>query len=728
LEDQPMTGEPTPAEEKVHYRACSLCEAICGLEIRVAGGAIRSIRGDKADPFSRGHICPKAVALKDIHDDPDRLRQPMRRTASGFAPVPWPEALDEAADALRKIRGRYGRKAVAVYAGNPNVHNWGSILFAPPFYRSLRAGRRYSATSVDQLPHHLAAYLMFGHQFLLPVPDLDRTDFLLIFGANPVVSNGSIMTAPDIKKRLKAIRERGGRIVVVDPRRTETTGFADEHLFVRPGSDALLLAALVQIVLTEHPDRLGGLADLVDGVDELAAALAPYTPEAVSGATGVPAESVRRLADDFCGAKSAVAYGRMGVSVQAFGGLCQWLVNVLNLVTGNMDRAGGAMFPRPAVDLLSLSSRGGFARFKSSVRGLPEFAGELPVATLAEDMLTGGDDAARALVTIAGNPVLSTPNGRKLDEALAGLDFMLSIDLYINETTRHADLILPPTGPLEHDHYDIVFHQLAIRNTARYSPALFPPGDGALHDWEILLELAARLDGSPWLERLKGRALRWYLRRQGPTGLLERLLRNGPYAHTLDFRQVMSAPHGIDLGGLEPSLRERLKTPDRRIAAAPKQFIDDLDRLAASLRAEPGARDELVLISRRQPRSNNSWMHNYPRLMKGADRCCLQIHPDDARQRVLTDGALARVRSRAGEVVVPVEITDAMMPGVVCLPHGFGHDRDGVRLRVAEKHPGASVNDLTDELRVDLLSGNAALSGVPVTVESEQPQPRAQLA
>jgi len=652
----------------------------------------------------------------------------MRRTAAGFEPVSWAEALDETARNLRKVRAAHGRKAVAVYAGNPNVHNWGSILYAPPFYRSLRPGRRYSATSVDQLPHHLAAYLMFGHQFLLPIPDIDRTDYLLVFGANPVVSNGSIMTAPDIKKRLKAIRERGGRIVVVDPRRTETAAFADQHLFVRPGSDALLLAALVQVILGDGLDSVGPLAAISDGVEELAAALAPFTPEAVSGATGIQAESIRTLAKEFRSANSAVAYGRMGVSVQAFGGLCQWLVNVLNLVTGNLDRVGGAMFPNPAVDLLSLSSRGGFARFTSSVRGLPEFAGELPVATLAEDILAGGDDAARALVTIAGNPVLSTPNGRKLDEALSGLDFMVSIDLYINETTRHANIILPPTGPLEHDHYDVVFHQLAIRNTARYSPSVFSPGDGALHDWEILLELSARLDDSPLRERIKGRVLRWFLRRQGPTGLLERLLRNGPYAHTLEFRQLLSAPHGIDLGGLEPTLRERIKTPDARIDAAPKVFIDDLARLAASLGAAPGNSQELLLISRRQPRSNNSWMHNYPRLMKGPDRCCLQMHPDDARRRVLADGALVRIRSRTGELVVPVEITDAMMPGVVSLPHGFGHDREGIRLQVAQKHPGASVNDLTDQLLVDTLSGNAALSGVPVTVQPEQRQSTANLA
>ena len=712
--------------ETLHYRACPLCEAICGLEIRVAGdGRIRSIRGDRNDPFSRGHVCPKAVALKDIHEDPDRLRQPVRRTNKGFEPVSWDLALREAAAGLRAVRDRHGPRGLAVYAGNPNAHNWGSVLYSRPFYRALGPVRRYSATSVDQLPHHLAAYAMFGHQMLLPVPDIDRTSFFLVFGANPVVSNGSLMTAPDVKKRLKAIRARGGRIVVVDPRRTETAGMADEHIFIRPGTDGLLLAALVSTVFEEGLDRSGPDAGLTHGLAEAREALAVFSAERVAPAIGIEARAIRSLARSFAAADGAVAYGRMGVSVQAFGGLCQWLVNLLNLVTGNLDRPGGAMFPNPAVDMLQLMGPGSHGRYGSDVRNLPEFSGELPVSSMAEDMLAGGDSAARGLVTIAGNPVLSTPNGRQLDKALAGLEFMVSVDLYINETTRHADLILPPTGPLEHDHYDVIFHQLAIRNTARYSPAVFPKSADALHDWEILLELAARLDSGPWLERMKGRFMRGFLRRQGPTGLLERLLRNGPYAHTLSFRQLASAPHGIDLGDLEPVLPQRLRTSTGRVHAAPDLFLDDLSRLAESVDAPPARPDELLLISRRQPRSNNSWMHNYPRLMKGPDRCTLLMHPEDAGRRVLLNGALARVRSRTGEIVVPVEISDEIMPGVVCLPHGFGHGREGVGLSVAARHPGESVNDLTDEQRVDPLSGNAALSGVPVTVVAEEIRPAA---
>jgi anaerobic selenocysteine-containing dehydrogenase len=711
------------SQTTVHYRACNLCEAICGLEIRVEDGDITSIRGDDDDPFSRGHVCPKAVALQDVHHDPDRLKRPLRRIPGEnggddrWEEIGWNEAFDLAASRLRAVQDEHGRDAVGFYLGNPNVHNYGNLLYGPPLLRALKSKNRFSATSVDQLPHHFAAYFMFGHQLLLPVPDLDRTGYLLILGANPAVSNGSLMTAPDVKKRLKAIRERGGRIVVIDPRRTETAKLADRHFFIRPGTDALLLMALLHTVFEEDlagsgspaPDRL---AQHADGLDEVRRAAEAFAPERVAGAVGIAAADVREIAREFCAAPAAVCYGRMGASTQEFGALCNWLINAFNFVTGNLDRPGGAMFTKPAVDLVARGHGGGsFGRWKSRVRGLPEFGGELPVSALAEEILTPGEGQVRALVTSAGNPVLSTPNGRRLEEALAGLDFMVSIDFYLNETTRHAHLILPPTAALEHDHYDVVFHVLAIRNTARYSPPLFDPEEGTRHDWQILHELRKRLDPD---KSLRARAERWVMGR-GPRLLLDLALRSG--STSLTVKKLEKAPHGVDLGALEPCLPGRLKTPDGRIDLAPELLVEDVGRLRKHLEALDGG-SSMVLIGRRQVQSNNSWMHNYERLMRGKDRCTLLIHPDDAARLGIADGGKAAVSSRVGRVEAPVELTDAIMPGVVSLPHGWGHHRPGIRLATAAGRPGVSLNDLTDEQRVDALCGNAAFSGVPVTVEA----------
>ena len=705
--------------EETHYRACTLCEAICGLEIRVRDGEIASIRGDRKDPFSKGHICPKAVALKDIQEDPDRLRHPLRRSAGGWQEIGWEEALDEAAAGLRTIQDASGRDAVAAYVGNPNVHNHGNILFLPSLLRALGSKNTYSATSVDQLPHHLAALLMFGHGFLLPVPDVDRTDFFLLLGANPAVSNGSLMTAPGMRRRLKEIRARGGEVVVVDPRCTETAGLADQHLFIRPGTDAFLLAALLHTLFGEDRVAPGPLAELADGLGEIRTAVEPFPPEAVAGATGIGAEEIRGLARRLAAAPRAVVYGRIGVSTQKFGTLCQWLMNLINFVTGNLDAEGGAMFPLPAVPLVkNRPGRQRFGRWTSRVRGLPEYAGELPVATLADEILTPGESQVRGLLTVAGNPVLSTPNGRRLDEALGSLDFMVSVDFYLNETTRHADLILPPTPPLEHDHYDLAFNALAVRNVARFSEPVFQAPAGSLHDWQILHGLRSRLERNERPETLQ--RLQWE-GAQGPTGLLGLGLRAGPYGEknggTLSLETVKAAPHGLDLGALRPCLAERAHTADGRIRLAPEELLADVQRLERALtEASPAGNGSLLLIGRRDVRSNNSWMHNYPRLMRGKDRCTLLMNPADAEHYGFVDGDRAQVNSRVGSIDAPVEITDAIMAGVVSLPHGWGHHRPGTRGAVAGQHAGVSVNDLTDEQEIDTLSGNAALSGLPVTL------------
>ncbi|MBL0171735.1 MAG: molybdopterin-dependent oxidoreductase [Gemmatimonadaceae bacterium] len=715
-----------------HVSTCSLCEAMCGIVIETEGDRVIGIRGDPDDTFSRGHICPKAVALGDVHADPDRLRRPMVRYGTHWGEVSWEHAFDLVTKRLTEIQATHGANAVAVYAGNPTIHSLGASMFFPDFVRALGTKNRFSATSVDQLPHHLAAVTMFGHPLLIPIPDIDHTDHLLIFGANPAVSNGSLMTAPDVVKRLKAIRARGGRVVLVDPRRTETAALATEHHFVRPGADALVLLALLHVVFAERLERLGRVGDFTDGLDAVRALVATWTPERVAPLAGLSASAMRTMARDFCAAPRAVAYGRVGVSMQEFGALSCWLISVLNVVTGRLDAEGGSMFTRPAVDLVAgagLYSGGRFGRWHSRVRGLPEFGGELPVAALAEEIETPGEGQVRALVTHAGNPVLSTPNGIRLDRALDGLEFMVSFDFYVNETTRHADVILPPAFALERDHYDTVFHVLAIRNTAKFSNAVFAPADGAKQDWEILSEMTSRLRrGTPAeVEKARdGDAKRAVL---GPRGMLNIGLRAGPYGAAsgdvnggLSLAALEASPHGVDLGALAPCLPDRLRTEAKRIALAPETIVADVARLervwVADSSAPVGA---LSLIGRRDLRSNNSWMHNSERLARGKRRCTLLMHSLDAAGRGLTDGTMVLVASRVGDVAVELETTEDIMPGVVCLPHGWGHGRPGVQMRVAQSHAGVSINDLTDDQRVDVLSGNAAFSGTLVTVVAAAP-------
>lgn len=717
--DQPRAAEPT-----LHHRACNLCEAMCGVTVTVADNRAIRVVGDREDPLSRGHICAKAVGLIDLAEDPDRLRHPERRIEGGWQRVGWDEALDEAAGRIHAIQERYGRDAVAFYAGNPTVHNTGASLYAPMFSRALGTRSRFSATSVDQLPAMLAAYWMFGHQLLLPVPDLDRADLMLILGGNPVASNGSLMGAPGFRARVEALKARGGQLIVVDPRRTETAEIATRFHFIKPGADAWLLLALTHEVCRAGP-RLGHLEGLAEGLDRLVEAVAPFTPERASGPTGLSPEEITALARALLDAPTAVVYGRVGTSTQEFGALCCVLIYALNALTGNLDRAGGVMFPLPALDPLTLPrgvgpGPGSFGRFFSRVRGLPEFGGELPVAALAEEIDTPGEGQIKALITLAGNPVLSTPNGRRLERALAGLEYMVSIDLYRNETTAHAHLILPPPSPLERAHYDTAFHLFGVRVTSRFAAAALDPGPDARHDGEIMLGLARRLLA------LRGGSVRERAMLAGAEALgleraLDLALRAGPYgsgvapwANGLNLNDLKKHPHGLDLGPLQPCLPQRLIGRRGRIDLAPAPALADLARLVAPREApEEGA---LLMIGRRDVRDNNSWLHNSPRLMKGRTRCTLMIHPQDAAARGLVQGGLARVRSRVGQVVAPVQITDQVMPGVVSLPHGYGHDRPGTLARVARAQPGVSANDLNDELRLDALSGNAAFSGLPVMV------------
>ena len=698
-----------------HYRSCPLCEATCGVAVEVDGDRVVAVRGDEDDPFSKGYICPKATALADLHHDPDRLRSPVRREGDTWQPLGWDEALDHVAAKLRETRARHGADAVAVYQGNPTAHNLGLLTYGQLALRTLGTKNMYSATSLDQLPHMLAALQMFGNQLLMAVPDVDRTDLIICLGANPLASNGSIMTAPDIRGRLKAIRDRGGRVIVLDPRRTETADKADRHLFIRPGTDAVLLLAMIHELFADKRVRIGRLR--VNGLDELRTASAAWTVERAAAITGIAAADIRELTRAFATTERAVLYGRVGVCTQEFGGLAAWLCYALNALTGHLDEPGGLMFSTPAVDPLPLAGLlgldGGFARWRSRVSGKPEFGGELPMTALAEEILTPGPGQVRALVTSAGNPVLSSPGGVLLERALASLDFMVSIDPYINETTRFAHVILPPTSPLERSHYDAALNAYAVRNVAKYSPPLFERGPDQRHDWEIMAGLFARMKaplGARTTERVLGKL--------GPETVIDLALRTGPHGlrrgrSGLSLAKLRAAPHGIDLGPLTSRLPARLGTRDRRVQLAPRVYLDDLARLARRYEEPPSG---LVMIGRRHLRSNNSWLHNSERLVKGPPRCTLLIHPDDAAQRGLVDGGRARVASTTGAIELLVEVSDTMMPGVVSVPHGWGHGRPGVKLRVAQTVPGASINDVIDPARIDELSGTSALTGQPVEV------------
>lgn len=695
---------------EVRRTACNLCEAICGVLVTVDEGVVTDVRGDEADPLSRGHICPKAVALKDLQTDPDRLRRPVRRTPGGWKELDWDEAFELVATRLAAIQAEHGRNAVGVYLGNPNVHSLGALTHGLPLVKLLRTRSRFSATSVDQLPHMLAVHLLYGHQLMVPVPDIDRTDYFLMLGANPLASNGSMMTAPGFGRRLQALRQRGGRVVVVDPRRTETAAVADEHLFIRPGSDAAFLLALLHQVLADGIDPLPAY---VHGLEAVRDGVAEWTPERAATVTGIAAADIVRIAREFATARRASCYGRVGVSTQAFGAVCQWAIQVLNIVTGNLDRIGGPMFPAPAFDVLRTLGRGHLGVWRSRVRGLPEFGGELPASTMAEEILTPGDGRIRAMVTVAGNPVLSTPDGARLDKAFESLDFMVAIDPYINETTRHADVILPPTPPLERDHYDLVFHQLAVRNTARWNPAALPRPADARHDWEISRGIGLRYARRTGVSRRSLPALAQLA--MTPARLVDLGLRTGPYR--LSLRKLRRNPAGLDLGPLRPCLPGALRTRDKTIDLAPALILDDLPRVRETL-IDGRYGEGLLLIGRRHLRNNNSWMHNSARLVKGRPRHQLLMNPADLAERSLADGDTVRVSSATGSVEVEVMATDDLMPGVVSLPHGFGHGRPGVRLSVASGVAGVSVNDVTDPGLVDPVAGTAALNGVPVTVEA----------
>lgn len=682
-----------------HHRTCHICEANCGIIVTVEGREILSIKGDPDNALSRGHICPKATALEDLQNDPDRLRRPLKRHGDRWEEIGWAQAFEEIGSRTREILAR-DPGSTALYIGNPNAHSYGNVLTSGELRKALRTHNVFSASTVDQMPHQVVNLRLYGHSGLWSVPDIDRTETMIILGGNPMASNGSVWTVPDFRNRAKALMARGGELIVIDPRRTETAKIASRHVFIRPSADSWFLVALLKTILKMRGEGMATLPGYFRNLEAGFASLCQFDVAQCATRAGVAIGEIEHIARRMTEGPAAF-YGRIGAVTQGFGTLNAWLIALVNIVSGNLDREGGLLFPQPVVDTVEALPPGAIGRRASRVSGHREVLGEFPAAALSEEIETPGSGQIRALFVVAGNPVLSTPNGRRLDNALADLDLMVSVDMYRNATSRRAHYILPPAGPLERDHYGLFLLPIAVRNFAKYSAPLFEAEQGALQDWEILRGLAAAIEG---------------VEPSGPTPpeVLDGMLKRGPWS--LSLEELASHPSGMDFGPPEAGrLPGRLKTPDQCIDCCPEEFLAELDRLA-TIGAETPPAGTLRLIGRRHLRSNNSWLHNSPRLVKGKDRCTLMIHPDDARARNLGDGAMAEVRSRSGSVSLSVEVTDDMMPGTVSIPHGWGHGLAGIAMSTAQAHAGVSINDLTDERAIDPLSGNAALSGVAVEV------------
>lgn len=733
-------------------RICPFCEATCGLtltiDVNIDGGRVTGARGDRDDVFSAGFICPKGASFGELDNDPDRLTAPLVRRDGVLTEATWDEAFAAMAAGLGATLRDHGGASVGVYLGNPNAHTVAGALYPPLIVRGLGTRQVFSASTLDQMPKHVALGLMFGSPIAFSVPDLDRTDYLVIIGANPVVSNGSVTTAPDFPGKLRSLRKRGGRLVVIDPARTRTAELADRHLAPRPGTDAALLFAIVAVLFEEGLVDLGSVSELVAGIDEVRDLAAGFTPDTVAAYCGIDAQEIRTLARELAAAPSAAVYGRMGTSTVEFGTLGSWLVDVVNILTGNLDRPGGSMFPCSPTAPASRGHRPGrgfrTGRWHSRVSGYPEALSELPTVALAEEIETPGDGQIKAMITIAGNPVLSAPDGDRLDRALAGVGFMVSVDPYLNETTRHADVVLPPPPPSRSPHFDFALNSLAVRNNARYSPPVLPllgrpdeaeilsrialvifgmghDADPALVDEQVIATTLTKEtadDGSPVAGRAVDELVAMLPAGPGYERRLDMMLRIGAYGDAfganpdgLTLERLKAAPHGIDLGELKPRLADVLRTPSGLVELAPPQLVADAERLRDAL-GRPA--EGFVLIGRRHLRSNNSWMHNLPALAGGTNRCTLQMHPADAADLGVEDTAI--VKGPGGELVVPVELTEGIRRGVMSLPHGWGHDRGGTGQVLAASSPGVNANQLNDGALLDPLSGTAVLNGIPVVV------------
>ena len=739
-----------PDGTRVHLRQCPVCECMCGLEVHLdAEDHVKVIRPDRDDVWSNGFICPKGTTLGRLHEDPDRIRVPMIREGSPDDPqwrqATWDEAFARCEELLHGVLDEHGIEAMTAFIGNPAGHSfslsrYGALLMGQAGFPMI-----YSAGTVDQWPKNVSSVLMYGNMWKIPTVDIAHTDLWIIMGGNPQASGGSLLASPDQLAQIDGIKARGGQVIVIDPRRTITADHASEWIPIVPGTDAALLLAMANVIFAEVLHSLGAVDGLVEGVEAVREACASYTPERVEAFCKVPAATIRRLARALAGARAGGLYGRIGLCNQEFGTLASWMVDVVNIIAGQFDKQGGMLFGTPAGEPFvwkldtALTGAPEFGRWRSRVRGAPEVLGQVPCSCLAEEIATPGDGQIRALINIAANPALSVPDSQHLEDSLPLLDCMIAIDCYMNETTRFAHVILPAPSPLESPHFDELMWAWSIGTASKWSDQLFDTPEGYVPEWEIMARLGwlctgaadadfdfAALDDGFFAVMcgMYGRDPETTLPlydHGGPERMIDLQLRMGPWGDRygevpdgLNLERVKAAEHGVDLGPMQPGrAAEVIGTPSGRIELAPEYILSDLPRLDAALERDP---DSLVLVSRRNIKSKNTWMHNVKVLVKAGNRCTLLMHPEDAADAGLVDEAIALVSSEAGSVEVPVEISDEMMPGVVSLPHGWGHDRPGTRLSVAREHAGINSNLLAPGHFVDVLSGNQAVNGIPVQV------------
>jgi formate dehydrogenase len=710
-------------EERITY--CRICEPLCGLRVTVEDGKVARIRPDPDHPLSAGFACPKGIAMTDVQNDPDRVLHPLRRRDGGFERVSWDEALDEIGTRLGRILDERSGPALGWYMGNPGAFSYSHPLWVKALLDAVGSPHWYTASSQDVSNRFAASAFLYGSPFLLPIPDLARTDLLLMVGANPLVSHGSVMSAPRVKDQLHAITERGGRVVVVDPRRSETAR-AFEHLAVNPDSDAWLLLSLLHVIFA------GGLEDALaierqaSGTEALRALAAKHPPEVTEERTGVPAARVRELARDLARAEHAAVYGRTGSCLGRNGTLVSYLLDALNVVTGNLDREGGAMFGNPPIAFDKVADRigaGTYGKVRSRIGGFPEVLGALPASLMAKEIRAPGEGQLRALFVSAGNPVLSVPNGDELEAAMRELDLFVSIDLYVTETNREADFVLPATTFLEREDFPLPFLPLFTTPFVQWTDPLVEPAGEARQEWEVIEQIAKRVGVVPSSSRL-GRVLGRIGLKLSPQRLMDLLLRTGSKGDWfglrrggLSLRKLRDNPHGVVLAEhLEPGvLPDKIRHRDKRVRLDPPEIIEDAGRLAARNGRDPEF--PLRLIGLRELRSHNSWMHNARLLMRGGRVHAARVHPDDAEDHGIEDGEPCRISSPHGSIELPALVTDEIVAGTVAVPHGWGHQRGG--WSVAREAGGANVNALSSSEPEDLerLAGMAHLNGIPVRIE-----------
>ena len=706
----------------IKYRTCHLCEAMCGLAIEIKDNEVLSISGHEDDIYSKGHICPKGAALKDLHNDPDRLKEPVKRTTHGWQKISWKEAFDLVEQGFKKIRKKYGNNAIATYTGNPTVHNTGTALTLYDTINAINTQNRYASHSLDSVPVFLVNQMMFGHAMMAPIPDIENINYMLIIGANPMASNGSFMSTPNIRGKIKAIKDKGGKVVVIDPRKTETAQKASEHYFIHPEKDVLFLLAIINELTRRNAIAESRALSFSDHLEELKKIAEPYTAEKVAPVTGISTDQLNHMVDDLLGHSNSIVYGRLGVNIQSYGTLCQWLITSINILLGRLDEKGGLLFTLPAIDYVTLMAHESkMFRYSSRVKSYQEIVGEFPTATLAEEILTEGKEQVRGFLTIAGNPARSAPNSKMVEKALADLEFMVAVDMYINETTKYADVILPPAVGLETMHYSFVLHMVATRNTTKFSPAPLPITKNQRYDWQIMQELQRRLFSGNIFKRIKYNLGS----RIHPKTKLDLALKTGPYGiwggrlfkkDGISLKRLEKHVGGVELSPLSAVLPKRLFTKNKHIELVPEIFAKEIIKVKELLSPDADANFPLKLIGRRHLRSNNSWMHNLPMLSGGTRRCTVMIHPDDAAQFHIEDKEMVEVYTELGSIQIEAEITKDIIQGTICIPHGWGHNAKDTALKVAEEQAGSNINELMNHERLDPLSYNMAFNGHPVAI------------